>query len=386
MVTAAVIGTICVVGGAAFMALGRARGSRYALTLGLTFAALVAVLVFIVAAGYADCTRRHDCPPGLGAVKAAYFGLLGVLALELLGGLAVLAKVPAGQDGLGRDLGLTLRIGAVAMFLGALYIVLAYFFLGMLVVAALDGEWAGFAFVLVFGAVPIVLVAWQALHAERLALRATRAHVLRPGEEPRLQELVARLALVADLPVPRVAVAHSSEANAFSVGLTPGRAAIVVTDELLRRLDDGQLKAVIAHELAHIANRDGAVMTLASAPALLGTLLFRRAGFLLFWFYVPLWLIGLALTWVMSRAREFYADRGSAQLTGAPEQLMSALAELGGKTATRDLRGVAVRALCIVRPGRRRWYDPGFSQPPVEKRIARLEQLSRRLAQPLRAG
>ena len=115
---------------------------------------------------------------------------------------------------------------------------------------------------------------------------------------------------------------------------------------------------MIAHELSHIANRDGAVMTLVAAPALTGSLLFRRGGFLLFWFYVPLWLIGLVLTWSMSRAREFYADRGSAQLTGAPEQLMSALATLGGKTATRDLRSVAVRALCIVRPGRRRSYDP----------------------------
>ena len=149
----------------------------------------------------------------------------------------------------------------------------------------------------------------------------------------------------------------------------------------MERLDDGQLKAVIAHELSHIANRDGAVMTVISAPAMLGSLLFRpRGGLLVFWFYLPLWCVGLVLLWAMSRAREFYADRGSAQLTGAPEQLMSALVLLGGKVATRDLRGVAMHALCIVRPGRHRWYE--LSHPSIERRIARLEALARQLARP----
>jgi heat shock protein HtpX len=193
--------------------------------------------------------------------------------------------------------------------------------------------------------------------------------------------LTTRLALAADLPSPRVAVARSREANAFSVGLTPGQATIVVTTALLRRLDEGQLKGVIAHELAHVANRDGAVMTVASAPAMLGSLLFRlKRGFVLFILYLPVWLLGLVLLWTMSRAREYYADRGSAQITGAPEQLMSALQELGGRTATSDLRGVAMRALCIVRPGRRKWYEPDFSHPAIDKRIDRLAELARQLA------
>jgi heat shock protein HtpX len=384
MGTAIVMAAIGVVGCVTFVGLGRARGSRYAVALGLAFAGLAAVILVVVAGGYVDCTHREACPAGLGVIKVAYFGLLAAIALMLLGGLGVLSKVPAAREGgLGRDLGLTARIVAVVMALGVLYLVMAFWFLALLIAAAADGEWAWVAVLLVFGGAPVTLLAWQAFHAERLALRAAGARVLEPGQEPGLQGLVGRLALVADLPVPRVAVAPSSEANAFSVGLTPRRAAIVVTTELLRRLDEGQLKAVIAHELSHIANRDGAVMTLVAAPAMFGSLLFRvRGAILIFWFYVPVWAAGLVLVWAMSRAREFYADRGSAQLTGAPEQLMSALAELGGKTATRDLRGVAIGALCIVRPGRRRWYDPDFSHPAIEKRIAHLETLARQLARP----
>ena len=122
-------------------------------------------------------------------------------------------------------------------------------------------------------------------------------------------------------------------------------------------------------------------MTLISAPAMLGSLLLRvRGGVLVFWLYLPLWFVGLLLLGAMSRAREVYADRGSAQLTGAPEQLMSALALLSGKSATRDLRGVAMQALCIVRPGRRRWYE--LSHPSIDRRIARLEALARQLARP----
>jgi heat shock protein HtpX len=307
---------------------------------------------------------------------------LAAIVLMLLGGLGVLSKVPAAREGgLNRDLGLTVRIVAVAVLAGGLYLVLGFVFVIMLVTAIAERSWGAFAVVFLFGAVPAVLVGYQALNAERHALRAAGAHVLRPGQQPHLQELVTRLALTADLPVPRVAVARLREANAFSVGLTPRRSAIIVTTALLERLDEGQLKAVIAHELSHIANRDGAVMTLISAPAMVGSLLFRvPGGVYVFWFYLPFWVVGLLLLWAMSRAREFYADRGSAQLTGAPEQLMSALLVLSGKNATRDLRGVAMQALCIVRPGRRRWYE--LSHPSIERRIARLEALGRQLARP----
>src|SRR3954451_11537346 len=178
MATALVIGAIATAGAVGFLALGRARGSGYARLLGLMFTALAVLMVVIAAGGYAGRTHRHDCPPGLGVVKVAYFGLLIAIVVMLLAGLGVLSKVPSAREGgLGRDLGLTLRITAVAVVLGVVYIVLAYFFVAFLVIAALGGEWLGFAIILAFGVVPAGLLAYQARNAERLALRATKAHV-----------------------------------------------------------------------------------------------------------------------------------------------------------------------------------------------------------------
>jgi heat shock protein HtpX len=139
--------------------------------------------------------------------------------------------------------------------------------------------------------------------------------------------------------------------------------------------------AVLAHEIGHMANRDGVLMTFVSAPAMLGSLLLRvDRAFPFFLVYLPVWLFGLVLLWSTSRAREYYADRAAALLTGAPEQLASALQELGGMKAKGDLRGgAAMHALCIVRPGRPRWYKPDLSHPPIEKRIDRLERLAERL-------
>src|SRR3954463_11992566 len=149
MATALVIGAIATAGAVGFLALGRARGSGYARLLGLMFAALAVLMVVIAAGGYAGCTHRHDCPAGLIVFKVAYFGLLIALLTMLLAGLGVLAKVPsARQGGLGRDLGLTARITAVAVVIGLLYIVMAYVFLAFLVMAVLDGEWVAFAIIL----------------------------------------------------------------------------------------------------------------------------------------------------------------------------------------------------------------------------------------------
>ena len=210
MGTAIVMASIGVVGCLAFVALGRARRSRYALALALAFAALAGIIVVIVAGGYVDCTHRAACPAGIGVIKVAYFGLLAAIVLMLLAGLGVLSKVPAAREGgLNRDLGLTARIVAVAVLAGLLYLVLGLLFMGMLAATIAEGEWVASAVIFVFGAVPVALVGYHAINAERLALRAARAHVLRPGQQPHLQELVTRLALTADLPVPRVAVAPS---------------------------------------------------------------------------------------------------------------------------------------------------------------------------------
>ena len=138
-----------------------------------------------------------------------------------------------------------------------------------------------------------------------------------------------------------------------------------MTRGLEASLTDDELDAVLAHELAHIANRDAVVMTAASVPRTIGTLLVGGEGpdlFVLVWlllwpFGLPLIACGTLITLTISRYREFAADRGSALLTGAPEHLMSALERLSGaeRIPEQDLRLAPVEALWIVPTQTRRF-------------------------------
>src|SRR5205823_870771 len=125
---------------------------------------------------------------------------------------------------------------------------------------------------------------------------------------------------------------------------------IVVTSSLLDALEPAELEAVLAHEVTHLANRDAAVMTFVSGPALAVSSMWKDGGRGRFvaGMCSPIWLVAVLLMRAVSRYREYAADRGSALLTGAPEQLMSALTKIHGVQPTGDLRGGrVVSALCI---------------------------------------
>ena len=161
-----------------------------------------------------------------------------------------------------------------------------------------------------------------------------------------------------------------------------------MTSGLLDRLDEGELEAVLAHELMHIANYDSYVLTPASFLASLGALLYRN---LITW--VPLWfipyVIGSGVMFTLSRYREYVADRGAAVLTGAPEQLMSALQKIAAETSlipSDDLRTYAgLNAFFIVpsHPYRTRW-ELRMDHPPLTKRLARLAKIAREMGKPER--
>ena len=300
------------------------------------------------------------------------------------------------RKALGRDTGLSLRMLATSGLLGLLYVV---FFLVLLQVT---GAGIYVALVLV-GAIAI----FQYYTSAKLALLASGAKVVDREQAPALHDMVERLCLQADLPKPKVAVIPTDVPNAFATGRNPKNSAVAVTEGLWKRLEPREVEAVLAHELSHIANRDVLVMTLASFFAMLAGLLAR------FGLYggmfsgggnrdnnsAPVWLIVFVvsiLTYVISfvlirtisRYREYSADRGAALLTGTPEYLMSALQRIAGAMQTiptRDLRQVeAMNAFFIIPTGVKSTVGELFAtHPPLEKRLARLAEISRDMGRPV---
>jgi heat shock protein HtpX len=245
-----------------------------------------------------------------------------------------------------------------------------------------------------FDAVVLGLLVLQYTSLDRLALRASRARIVTASEAPTLHAVLEKLAGLADVPKPRAAVIESGVPNAFAAGRSPQRSTVAITRGLVDRLEPEEIEAVLAHELSHIANRDGAVMTLASFPAVTLREAIGSAPWKMWVFGFPLMLlacvyyvVGLGIMLTISRCREFSADRGAVLLTGAPEQLMSALQKIAGSISgipATDLRAVSQMSALFILPTNAR----ALTHPALAKRLARLEEMSRELGtaeQPRRA-
>src|SRR6185437_3471032 len=243
----------------------------------------------------------------------------------------------------GRDAGLTLRMLFTSGLLGLLYVVF-----GLILFYYVN---VGIAPMLV---IIIGLAVVQYWTSDKLALRAAGAKIVTAEQAPELHAMVERLCAMADLPKPRVAIVPSNVPNAFATGRNPKHAAVAVTQGLWDRLEPREVEAVLAHEMSHVANRDVLIMTVASFFAMLAAMITRWG--LYFGMFsgggygggnrnnnnqnqVPVWLIIFAVSVVtyaisfilirtISRYREYAADRGSALITGAPENLMSALQKI----------------------------------------------------------
>jgi heat shock protein HtpX len=292
----------------------------------------------------------------------------------------------------GRDAGLTLRMFLTTGLLGLVYVTFAVLLFSFLNV----------------GLVPLVLIVaglafFQYFTSDKLALLASGAKVVERDQAPDLHAMVERLCAMADLPKPRVAIIDSDVPNAFATGRSPKHAAVAVTTGLMRRLEPQEIEGVLAHELSHVKNRDVRTMTFASFFAMLAAMIARFA------FYgglfaggdrrdnngPPIWLILLVVGWLtyiiswvliqmISRYREYAADRGSAIITGAPEHLMSALQKIASQMSLipqRDLREVqGMNAFFIVPTDwKKRGAELFMSHPPLEKRLAALAEISREM-------
>jgi heat shock protein HtpX len=276
----------------------------------------------------------------------------------------------------------------LTMFLlGALYVV----FIGVLIAAG-----AGAVTVALFATGFLLL---QFFTSDKLALRAMGGKEVSPQEYPEFHALIERLCVQADLPKPRVAVAETSMPNAFALGRSPKKATVCATTGIMDMLSPSELEGVMAHELTHVANRDVAIMTLASFFASLASMFLQfgfffggggddddNAGFFAaIVAAMAVYAISFFLMMALSRYREFAADRGAAVMTGRPSALASALLKISSgmeRIPEKDLRTAhaEMNAFYIFPAGAKRsLFNLFATHPPLEARIARLEAMESQL-------
>ncbi len=302
------------------------------------------------------------------------------------------------------DRGLTLR-----MFSTGLMLVLLY----GLVIGILVAVGISYAVVLVFAAVLLFVQYW---FSDKIALFGMGGRVVTPEQAPELHGVVDRLCALADMKKPKVAVADTDVPNAFATGRSPNSAVVCATSGLMRRLDEPELEAVLAHEISHVAHRDVAVMTIASFLGVVAGLVTR----MMFWtgmlggfgggrssnnqggqdnaaliemavlaVSVIVYAISFLLTRALSRYRELAADRSGALLTGQPSVLASALVKVTGEMSripTRDLRAAENFNAFYFTPaiaGNGVSLSTLFStHPPLQKRLDQLAKIEAELGRP----
>jgi heat shock protein HtpX len=290
----------------------------------------------------------------------------------------------ARRTSFGRDTGLQARMLVTMFLLGALYVA----FIGALVASGLS-----FASVIVIAA---VLFALQVLTSDKIALASMGARTVSPQQAPELHAMVERLCVQADLPKPRIAVIETSMPNAFAMGRSKKSATVAVTTGILELLSPAELEGVLAHELAHVLNRDVMIMTIASFFASIASMILQfgfffggdddenPGVFVVIIVSLIVYALSFVLMQALSRYREFAADRGAAVLTGRPSALASALLKISGtmsRVPTQDLRAASeMNAFFIIPAGAKESIANLFStHPPVEKRIAALQRLEAQL-------
>ena len=263
-------------------------------------------------------------------------------------------------------------------------------FSGLILLVGAVAAGSGGLVIAVFVALAAVGFAYFA--SDRIALSAMHARPVSEWEYPQLYRLVRELSTTARTPVPRIYVSPFRQPNAFATGRNRRRAAICCTEGILLILDEGELRAVLAHELAHVQNRDILISSVASGVAVAITFLaafawllpFGRGGgrllrLLLMMVLGPV--AALAIQLAVTRGREYQADAAAARLAGDPLALARALRKIELGTDAHPLpstgRLAAAGHLMIVGPFRSTGLGRLFStHPPVAERVRRLETLA----------
>ncbi len=229
--------------------------------------------------------------------------------------------------------------------------------------------------------------------SDSIVLAMTRAHALPPEAAPRLHRMVEDLARTANIPKPRVYVIEDAGPNAFATGRNPANSAVAVTTGILRLLTEEELRGVLAHEIAHIANRDILIQTVAATIAgaitMLAHLAFIFGGargdddgpnpitLLLLVIVAPI--AAMLIQLGISRSREYAADQAGARFAGNPLPLASALRQLTRGNQVHPTRAEPATAhMYIVSPLTGGGIASLFStHPPIQERIRRLEAMAK---------
>ena len=292
----------------------------------------------------------------------------------------------------GRDTGLQVRMLTTMLLLGLVYIV---FF------AVLFASAGGAIALIGCGA----FLAFQFFGSDKLALRSMGAQEVSPQEAPELHAMIERLCVQADIPKPKIAVVASPVPNAFALGRSQKTATVCATTGIMDLLSPAELEAVMAHEITHIVNRDVMIMTLAGFFASIASMivqfgfLFGGGGYggggydddddgpsfmAIILISAIVWVVSFFLMRMLSRYREFAADRGAAVITGRPSALSSALMKLSGvndRIPQSDLRAHAEMNAFYIVPVKVKdsLYNLFSTHPPMEKRIEALSRLESQL-------
>lgn len=253
----------------------------------------------------------------------------------------------------------------------------------LLAVGWLIGGFIGMTFALGFSLIINFVSYW---YSDKIVLRIYKA---KPLDNPKLKQVIERLAIDAKIPAPRLYIVNTDVPNAFATGRDPHHSVIAVTRGLVQSLNEEELEGVLAHEMGHITNRDILVgtmaATIAGAIAYLAqigywSMFFGRRndgmfGMILIVIFAPL--AAMLVKMSISRSREYKADYTGALLTKNPKGLASALHKIESVALKHPVKGSSATAhMWIVNPFKRDWFSNLFAtHPPMTQRIARLQQL-----------
>jgi len=279
-------------------------------------------------------------------------------------------------------------VGLMAL-LGAIFVGLGYFFFGP------QGA-------LIALAIAVAINFFMYWFSDKIAIKAARARPVAEHELPDVYGIVRSLTMRADMPMPDIYLIHSKQPNAFATGRNPKHAAVAVTTGIIEALNYQELEGVLAHELAHVQNRDILISSVAATIGVALSFLARMA----FWgsmgrrgggnnavtaiaglaaiIIAPL--VAMVIRMAISRSREFEADRSGSELTGSPLNLASALDKLYSGTTKHPMEvSAAASTLFIADPyaslsnERRkqlRFSNLFSTHPPISERVERLTRMA----------